>query len=89
MRPEEKGEQIIKYVAEKRNISEGEAKRLLHCYVCQGSCDWYKNKREAENSNFKAGLPKEETRKLEQEILEVCNNLDEARKAIHFYICHK
>lgn len=88
MSDHEKVNAIIKRISEVEGVGWKEAKRILHKYICEGKCDWYKTKsRTAGFDRF--DLSDEERRLSEDAIKEFMGDVDieEAKWRIHRVLC--
>jgi len=79
---------VISRVAQAEGVDRDRARGLVHRFVCQGKCGWYR--REAEKVGFKKGditPAQEET--IEEAIAQLMEGLtlEEAMAHIHEVIC--
>lgn len=83
-------ERLINTVMDKTSIGRDEVVEVLHKYVCEGSCDWYKR------NSWKAGFDRlslrdEQRATIEESVEQAMRGLtmDESKRQIHRYICKR
>jgi len=79
---------IIIRISEDGGVSRSEAKRMLHKYVCEGKCSWYKTK--SKEAHFdRTDLTKEQRKLVEDVIKQIIKDseIDDAKWRIHSVIC--
>lgn len=84
----EKVDAIIRRLSEAEHISWSEARTVLHRYVCEGKCGWYKTR--AEQTGFdRLTLTGRQKRLLEEAVREFMGDIDveEAKWRIHRVLC--
>lgn len=84
----EKVHTIVRNVSEKEGISWSEARTMVHKYVCEGKCSWYRTK------SGKAGFNREDSsakqkKLIEETVKEIMKDLtiEEAKWHIHNILC--
>jgi len=83
-------ERLINTVMDKTSIGRDEVVEVLHKYVCEGSCDWYK--RNSRKDGFdRLSIRDEQRATIEESVNQVMLGLtiDEAKRRIHVYICKR
>lgn len=83
-----KVERIIKEVSELEGVGRGEARKLIHKYVCEGKCGWYRT--ESMKAGFdRLSLSGKQEKIIEGTVKEVMKDLtmEEARFRIHEILC--
>jgi len=79
---------IIIHISENVGVSWSEARRMLHKYVCEGKCGWYKTKSKEAHFN-RTDLTKEQRKLVEDIIKQIIKDseIDDAKWRIHNVIC--
>ena len=79
---------IIIRISEDGGVSRSEARRMLHKYVCEGKCDWYKTKSK-ETSFDRTDLTKGQRKLVEGIVKQIMKDseIDDAKWRIHNVIC--
>jgi len=79
---------IIIRISEDGGVSRSEARRMLHKYVCEGKCDWYRTK------SRKAGFDRMDLTEKQRELIENLVKqimgdveIEEAKWRIHNVLC--
>jgi len=83
-------ERLISAVMDKEKMSRDEAPRIIHKFVCKGSCDWYK--RNSQKVGFdRLSLTTKQRNSIKEAINQIMGGLtmDEAKSQIHKYICKR
>jgi len=83
-----KVEMMITYISENENVSRSEARRMLHKYVCEGACDWYRTR--SRDAGFdRLDLTEKQRRVVEDIVKQIMGNveIDEAKWRIHNVLC--
>ena len=79
---------IITRISENEEVSRSEARRMLHKYVCEGKCRWYKTK--SKEAGFDRTDLTKRQRKLVGDIIKQImkdSEIDDAKWRIHNVIC--
>jgi len=79
---------MIIRISEKEGVSRSEARGILHKYVCEGKCDWYKNK--SKEAGFDRTDLTEGQRRLVEDIIKRImkdSEIDDAKWRIHNILC--
>ena len=79
---------IIVHISEDEGVSQSEARRMLHKYVCEGKCSWYKTK--SKEAGFdRTDLTKGQKKLVEDIIKQIMKDseIDDAKWRIHNVIC--
>ena len=79
---------IITRISENEEVSRSEARRMLHKYVCEGKCSWYKTK--SKEAGFdRTDLTKGQKKLVEDIIKQIMKDseIDDAKWRIHNVIC--
>jgi len=81
-------ETMIIHISENEKVSRNEARRMLHKYVCEGACDWYRTR--SKDAGFdRLDLTEKQRRVIEDVIRQIMKNVevDEAKWRIHNVLC--
>jgi len=84
----DKVSRIIIRISEDGKVSQSEARRMLHKYVCEGKCSWYKTK--SKEAGFdRTDLTKEQRKLVEDIVKQVMKDseIEDAKWRIHNIIC--
>ena len=79
---------VIARVAQEEGVDTDSARGLVHRFVCEGKCGWYR--REAERAGFKKGdITPAQRKNIEEAIAQLMEGLilEEAIIQIHEVIC--
>ena len=79
---------IIARVSEAEKIGWSEARRILHKYVCEGRCDWYRTK--SREAGFdRRDLTEKQRGLIESVVKQVMGDveIEEAKWRIHSILC--
>ena len=79
---------IIVHISEDEGVSQSEARRMLHKYVCEGKSSWYKTK--SKEAGFdRMDLTKGQRKLVEDIIKQIMKDseIDDAKWRIHNVIC--
>ena len=82
-------ERLISKVRDRERTSRDEAFTMIHKYICEGSCGWYR--RNSRKVGFdRLSLTAEQRNSIGEAISQIMNKLTlaEAKSKIHRYICH-
>jgi hypothetical protein len=83
-----KVDKIVDLTAEREKVSWAKARTMVHKYVCEGKCNWYRTK--SEEAGFsRLDLSKKQKRQLEKTVKEVMGDLttEQAKVRIHEVLC--
>jgi len=81
-------EKAINFIIEQLKVSEREAKRLLHRYICKGLCDWYQSESEVTGFAY-INLTEKQLKVIEEAIekfVEGETNKNKIKR-VHQYLC--
>jgi hypothetical protein len=83
-----KVEMIIGRVSERQGVSWTEARTMVHKYVCEGKCGWYRT-RSGEAGFDRLDLARQQKKLIEEIVNEAMKDLaiDEAKWRIHEILC--
>lgn len=83
-----KVEMIIGRVSERQGVGWTEARTMVHKYVCEGKCGWYRT-RSAEAGFDRLDLTRDQRKLIEEIVNDVMKDLaiDEAKWRIHEILC--
>lgn len=81
-------EMIIGRVSERQGIGWTEGRTMVHKYVCEGKCGWYRT-RSGKAGFDRLDLTREQKKLIEETVNEVMKDLtvDEAKWEIHEILC--
>ena len=81
-------EMIIGRVSERQGIGWTEGRTMVHKYVCEGKCGWYRT-RSGKAGFDRLDLTSEQRKLIEETVNEVMKDLtvDEAKWEIHEILC--
>lgn len=84
----EKVDRIINSVSEKAEVDWSEARTLVHKYVCEGKCGWYKTKSRKADFN-RHNLTQKQKNLIEETVKQVMKELkvEKAKWQIHEILC--
>ena len=79
---------IINRISESEGVGWNEARRMLHKYVCEGKCDWYKTKSKVAGFD-RRDLTKRQKRVIEGLVKEAMkdSDIEESKWRIHRVLC--
>jgi len=83
-----KVEFIIKAISERDNLSYSEARTLLHKYVCEGKCNWYRTRSDSVDFD-RLDLTSQDKTSVEQIVKEIMKGTatEENKVQIHDILC--
>ena len=85
---QERVRRVIARVAQEESVDRDRAQGLVHRFVCQGKCGWYR--REAERTGFKKGdITSAQKKTIQEATAQLMEDLtlEEAITQIHEVIC--
>lgn len=77
-------DEILHRVSEALAVDQGEARKLLHRYVCGGKCNWYKTRRDATDFEM-GGLADQEITVVRKAVSDI---LDDPTPEQAWYVIH-
>ena len=83
-----KVEMIIRQISELEDVGQREARKLVHKYVCEGKCGWYRTK--SRKASFdRLSLSGKQKRIIEGTVKEIMKDstMEEAKYRIHEILC--
>jgi len=85
---EQKVEKIINSLRKRWKIDSASARTLLHKFVCQGKCNWFKTRKPTER--FELDLTEQQRKEIEEIVGRIMKEVskDKAMREIHAVICH-
>ena len=81
-------DEIISRISESAGVDWAEARRMLHKYVCEGKCDWYRNK--SKEAGFDRLDLTDDQRRIIEEIVKrvmIDSGIEYAKWRIHNILC--
>ena len=81
-------DKIIIHISESEGVSWSEARKMLHKYVCEGKCGWYKTKSKAAGFN-RTDLTEKQRELIEETVKQVMkgSEIEEAKWQVHKVLC--
>lgn len=86
--PEQKVKKIIDSLRERWKIDRASARTLLHKFVCQGKCNWFKTRKPPDR--FELDLTEQQRKDIEEIVSRIMKGIskDKRRREIHAVLCH-